>query len=236
MKNGKPKSTSEYLVRYFLSAIICFLTSGSCYSQTELKRTFGHRQLEQMVEDRPSISKIIQQHPRVRQKLIDCFNGANTGHRVYWVASSISEAMAAHAPKKGGYPAHIWVANSSKISPTDLVASAIYEFYNLEGDFLSIRRLALSSKIGKQQFVDRCLKLEFAALKKAGDYFKKQPLPTGEDDVWYNGFFGSGAMANQPMPTDNAKYFGEYYDGLLPFINREQGAKERGQVQLNETE
>jgi hypothetical protein len=64
-------------------------------------KSFGERQFEQMLQDRPDRRDVIPSSHSVLQWLVDGFNGDRIGQRVCWNASSPQSGRAAeHGPLK----------------------------------------------------------------------------------------------------------------------------------------
>lgn len=155
--------------------------------------TFGQRQLDQLLDDRPEMRGILdgEQHREIIQWIVDGFNGQRTGFRIYWNADSPVGAFgASHNSPYEGYPASISITGGTEETPVEKWSGLIFEMNNLEHtrEFLDVHEKALLGKIDEDTYVKSCVRLEFEALKKTAGFFEENPLPTsshGNDD-WYN--------------------------------------------------
>jgi hypothetical protein len=198
-------------------------------------KSFGERQLDQMLQDRPDMRDVIPNSHSVFQWLVDGFNGDRIGQRVYWNASSPQSGRPAeHGPAYGTYPPYIAISGGTETTPIDKWAAVVYEMHNLEnGDkFGAISRLAIAGRLDADAFAEKCVELEFVALTKTQEFFRENPLPNSkhEKDVWYNwvtsnmGTFedyrNSFDVPGTNVFNSNFAYFKEYYDTtIVPYAD-----------------
>lgn len=200
-----------------------------------IAKSFGQRQIDQMLQDRPDMRDVIPNSHSVFQWLVDGFNGDRIGQRVYWNAGSPQSGRAAeHGPAYGTYPPYIAISGGTETTPTDKWAAVVYEMHNLENrnGFEAISRLAIEGKLDADDFAEKCVELEFVALTQTEEFFRKNPLPKSKHgrDVWYNwvtsnpgtfedyrkSFDGPGANSF----NSNFAYFKEYYDTtIVPYAD-----------------
>ena len=158
-------------------------------------------------------------HP-IRDAIVDGFNGKLIGQRVYWVASKPADGKAAqHGQPYYGRPPHIRITDSNDVTAIDKWASAMFELYNLEGDFNSLGEMAANGTLSRDEFVRRCIALEATALSRTRNFFRKNPLPSDEECFWYNYFVGDGSLVNpdrdvEDVGKSNAGYFKSYFDSI----------------------
>jgi hypothetical protein len=192
--------------------------------------TFGERQLDQMMQDRPDMQNVIAKSDAVFQWLVNGFNGDRIGQRVYWNASSPQSGRPAeHGPAYATYPPYIAISGGTETTPTDKWASVVYEMYNLENSdqFEAISRLAMEGKLDADAYAEKCVELEFIALTKSQEFFRENPLPKSKHgrDVWYNwvtsdiGTFEnlkkSFAAPGASRSNSNFAYFKQYYETTI---------------------
>ena len=97
--------------------------------------SFGCRQVEQVICDRPDMGKIISRDPSLRQMLICHFAGASGNGRVYWdCREPDSGRPAEHLGVHFGYPAMVRVAKKCGSSSIDKCAMLVFELLNLQLD------------------------------------------------------------------------------------------------------
>lgn len=207
--------------------------------------TFGHRQLEQMLADRPEMSGVLEQDDPSYQWIVSSLNGELTGRRIYWNADSPRAGQGSeHASQYHHYPAQIYVSGGREMTPIDKWAAFIYELFNLENttEFRKLDEAAYEGKIDGHTYATGYVKLEFLALQKTNEYFSAHPLPSegAGKDVWYEwtitdlGTFEEYA-AQFPKATGpgNYKFFKDYYDSqIVPWISRQATAKVEIEDQL----
>ena len=177
--------------------------------------TFGHRQLDQMLEDRPGMKNAVPLSHPIRKALIEAFNGKLIGRRVYWLDAAGEGALsgAFHLQPIGFYPPCITVTKGPQETPIDKWASALFEMYNLEGDFNGLDDDARSGEITKDQYVDLCVDLETQALNKTRLFFTKHSLPATVLDKWYAFCLSSDKL--KLYDAGNEEYFAECYDSHI---------------------
>ncbi len=204
-------------------------------------KSFGERQLEQLLEDRPDMRDLIDESHPVFQWLVDSFNGKRIGQRIYWNASSPQSGRAAeHAPAYANYPPYISISGGTETTPTDKWAALVYEMHNLENgtQFEAISRLAIESKLDADEFAEKCVELEFVALTKTQEFFRANPLTRSDHgrDVWYNwatSNIGSFEEYKKSFATprantfnSNFEYFKNYYETtIVPYVDAMQRTK-----------
>lgn len=191
-------------------------------------QTFGHRQLDQMLADRPDMAAAIPLSHPVREWLAAGFNGQLVGRRVYWLADEPESGLSAeHAPEFENYPPHIRIANDHS-SPIDKWASAVYEMFNMSNteEFEAVRDQALAGKIDADTYAEQCVRLEFKAVLQTRGYFKENPLPGSSwKDEWYcwvtevdDSYEDYKRSHGTVGSHGNFQYFRQYYlDEIVPY-------------------
>lgn len=90
--------------------------------------TFGMRQLEQMLADRPEMRDAVPPGHPVAAEIANCFDGRTTGQRVHWLGTSPPKGTVAnHAQPYGRKPPSISITDSLKTTPIDKWALAVFE-------------------------------------------------------------------------------------------------------------
>jgi hypothetical protein len=223
-------------------ALLC-LASASCNKSPETLDeskpiSFGQRQVDQIVADRPDMAGILSNDDPVLQWIISGFNGDQLGQRIHWHARSpLSGSTAEHGAAYYGYPAYISVSGGTETTPIDKWASVVYELYNLENsaDFEELSNQVMAGEIDGDGYALKCVELEFSAIEKTKSFFEKHNLPNSQhgNDPWYNwvsgeiGTFESYLESLQENDTGIGyhplRYFKTYYDStLLPYVDSQQ--------------
>jgi hypothetical protein len=191
--------------------------------------SFGNRQLEQFMCDRPDTRKVVEREPVLRQMLIWCFAGEFTHNRVYWDSREpTGGSPAEHLPSLAGYPALIEVTNSCDTSAIDKCTMLLFELCNVESD-KEYQRL-LGSTIGhrksRDDFAMSCVRLEFVAGKRTQRFFKEHPIEgaTFKNSPYYMSLlleldsFSDYLQFLDGLPAkeyDPRRYYRKAYDRLL---------------------
>src|SRR5689334_22473581 len=155
--------------------------STASISRTTTKPiSFGQRQIEQMLADRPDMVGVLADDDPIVVWIANSMNGERIARRVYWNADSPRTGGAAeHAMPYGVNPPFICVAGGAEVSPIDKWAVVVYELFNLE-NYKSNEELwekATSAKVDKETYANECAKLEYEACKKARKFFEEHPIP-----------------------------------------------------------
>lgn len=201
-----------------------------------IAKTFGQRQLEQILQDRPDMREVIPESHPVFRWLVDSFDGDRIGQRIYWNERPPQSGRPfEHAPPdpERRYLSYIAVSAGPETTPIDKWAGLVYEMYNLENnnDFDAIWRLALEGQLDGDGFAEKTVELEFVALTRTQEFLRANPLPKSKHggDVWYNwvtsdlGTFEDYQKSFDAQETNsfnsNFVYFKDYYDrAILPYL------------------
>lgn len=150
---------------------------------------FGQRQLDQMLEDRPDMNDAIPESHPVRRWLADGFEGERAGLRVYWCGNLPDGGVAVeYCAPLSPYPAIVCVSPGAELTPIDRWAAAVYAMFAHESDWDAIGSEAGRGLLNADSFAEKCVLLEFLALKRAQEIFLEWPLPQEGhgQDRWYN--------------------------------------------------
>lgn len=215
-------------------AFFSFLTgcADQAPNSERAKLSFGQRQLEQLLADRPDMKDAIPDSHYVASWVAESLNGDRFGSRVYWVADSPrSGAPAECYPPNQGVPAMVRLTAGTELTPIDKWASVVFELHNLLGSdkLTAATKQAYRGELNGEEYAIECVKLEFQALEMTAEFFEKHPLPKSEHgrDVFYaevTGLKGSfddyrAVFEAAGSPVGNYDFFKKYYDeDILPFI------------------
>lgn len=212
---------------YVVVAVIGTGCGHNTACDSSVPKTFGQRQMEQMLQDRPGMKDVIPPSHPIFEWVVAGFNGDRLGQRVYWIAVSPRTGRPAeHYAPYEGYPPCIAISGGTESTAVDKWAGVVYEMYNLEnsGRFDAILQSALNGSLYADDYAEKCVELEFAALSKTRDLFRNDPLPRSPHgrDVWYNwvtsdfGTFKAYKDANNGPGSSsfssNFAYYKEYYE------------------------
>ena len=192
-----------------LLSLIVLPTGNHVHAQPN---RFGERQISQILEDRPEMRGVVTRNSPIWKFVEERFETGDCGARIYWVSNEpVSGQDAEYALRYGNTPTHVFLTSKNTVSGVDKWASLVFELHNTENvDAVSeLSTDVKKGRVGKSQFVERGIKLEFEALKKTQAFFKQNPIfnTTPEESPWYH------AMAARSDDFD-------YYLRLLRASNR----------------
>ncbi len=131
---------------------------------------FGQRQVDQLLEDRPELSPIIENNLAIKNWIVSRFNGGDQNLRVYWHAEEPwSGRPAENSLPIRGYPALIRIASKNDLTAEDKCVALIFEFFNLENES-DFKKIWEAENITSQEFAKKALMLEVGAV------IRMQPL------------------------------------------------------------
>jgi hypothetical protein len=180
---------------WFTALVLCAAISGCNRPSVESKDTsqssvathaqeasFGDRQIDQMLADRPEMVGILGKDDPILIWIIDGINGDRIGQRIYWNAREPVGSSAEHAPPYSDYPPYVCISRHAGISGIDKWVSLIYELFNIENTkaFTDLHVQALNREIDGEEYADACAKLEYLALKEAKLFLVKNPFPKAD--------------------------------------------------------
>lgn len=132
-------------------------------------KSFGERQVEQMLDDRPDMKDVIGSGDFIYKWLVSSFDGGATQNRVYWNASVPTNGFpACHYPRWSLYPAQICITDDPKLNGIEKWFAAVFEHFNLDNEVEQRKLIAkvFRQQITIEQFADRFVDLERVAEKK----------------------------------------------------------------------
>ena len=242
------KSQTDYLVHWrcrwsrVLLLLASWITLPSCAEKSADQHpgptlTFGQRQVDQMIADRPDMANVLPPDDPILLWVVAGFNGERTGLRVYWNAMSTKSGQPAeHWPAYFSYPPQICVSGGSETTPIDRWTGLIYEFFNMENDpsFEVLGNRAQAGEIDGDAYATGCAKLEFAALKRLEKFIRQHPLPPSAhgNDPYYRWVKSSPASVEEYFTIleksggyNPIKFYRSYYDeSLAPSIDSKPNA------------
>jgi hypothetical protein len=178
--------------------------------------SFGQRQIDQMLVDRPDMAGVLDEDDPVLVWIISGMNGERIGQRVYWNDDlPASGAPSEFLPPYEYYPPHICLWAGVETSPIDKWACLVFELFNLENtrEFTDLQTKAMEGTLNGEAYARECANLEYNALIKARKFFDEHPLRKAkpEVDTHYGRFWDT--------PDTFEKYLAEYYDPDGTFHN-----------------
>lgn len=204
--------------------------------------SFGQRQIEQFISDRPDAGEIIKHEPVLRETLVRLFAGEVTGYRFHWDnREPIGRQPAEHMSSKRAYPSVIRI--SCNPDAVDKCFMLLFELNNFQVD-KEIERLWSATpdeRPSRDNFATSCVRHEFDALKQTRLFFKRHPNAesNSQNGPYYNSIMASN-MADftkylfwlsslDKSEFNPLEYYGEVYDHEMDITKREKKREQRGQ-------
>lgn len=168
-----------------------------CSLFAECPKQYGQRQVQQLIDDRPSVGRTVVDRERLHAWLNEQFEGHSEVGRIVWDHTEpASGRKSEYFPRfyASGSPAYIRLTNNPSVKDRDLVILLIFELANVRNsvEAKEIAHLAAEGEIDSEEFFKRNARLEYSALIKTkslvADLF---PLGIaqvpGTWEVWLNG-------------------------------------------------
>ncbi|MEM8946387.1 MAG: hypothetical protein AAGD11_14540 [Planctomycetota bacterium] len=197
------------------------------------KTTFGHRQIEQMLADRPNMKGVLSEDGPTFEWIVESLNGKRTGRRIHWNADTPQSRQGSeHAGQYYYYPAQIYISGGTEMTGIDKWAALVYELYNVENtnEFSDLRDQAISGEIAGEDYAMGCVKLEFLAMEKTYAFFHKHPMPAPDTSMhrWYELMLAELGTFEQYVEDSsefsgpgNYKHFKDYFDEhISPWVGK----------------
>jgi hypothetical protein len=178
--------------------------------------SFGRRQIDQMLVDRPDMAGVVDDDDPVLVWIINGLNGERIGRRVYWNDELPGgDAPSQFVPPHESYPPCICLRAGAEPSSVDKWACLVYELFNLENtkEFDELLAKAIDGSLNGEAYARECANLEYNALIKAQKFFDEHPLRKAkpEVDTHYSRFWET--------PDTFEKYLAQYHDADGTFHN-----------------
>lgn len=151
-------------------ALVQVVLVVAVFSEEARSTDFGQRQVDQLLEDRPELSPIIENNLAIKNWIQNRFNGGDQNLRVYWHAEEpLSGRPAENSPPIRGYPALIRITSKNDLTAEDKCIGLLFEFFNLENES-NFKKLWEAENMTSQEFAKKALMLE------VGGVIRMQPL------------------------------------------------------------
>ena len=187
--------------------------------------SFGERQVEQFICDRPDTAKILRRNNALRWMLIWHFAGGLKGQRIYWDNREPKGHTAEHSAHKD-IPVFVQVTKTE--SGIDNCASLLFELLNrpIEDEYETLRTAPENDRKDRYGFALSCVREEFKVTQSLHWFFCSYPIAgaTKEKDPYYT-FVVSlqmdfetyilSADRNLSDDVNPLKYYGKAYDAII---------------------
>jgi hypothetical protein len=237
---------NQLVAAALLSVAMCVAAASCSRPSTDAasaaKISFGRRQVDQMLVDRPDMAGVLRDDDPVMLWVVAGFNGDRSGKRVYWNADSPASGQPAeHAPSYEGYPPYVRLSGGTDATGNDKWAGVVFELFNLENAaaFSALGERAMAGELDADTYATECVKLEHAAAKKTEQFFEMHPLPGAEpgqnamyDSIRsfpdsYEEYRQRFQDAGSGLGYDPYEYYRSYYlESLAPYAKRAVGGEE----------
>lgn len=194
--------------------------------------TFGHRQIAQLLDDRPDMQDVLPSDDPILKWLIDGFNGERLGQRIYWNANApLGKTGAEHAQPYHWYPPYISLTGGSESTPHDKWAMLVFEMHNLHriDDWDEIQARVGEGNLTADEYAERCVEIEHLALQETANFLQQHSLPVSKHgrDQAYNwlkegvGTFEEFKSMNREewKSKTNYQHFYDYFnENIAPYL------------------
>lgn len=198
---------------------IAVITDKKCAAAEPLS-SFGHRQIDQLVDDRPLMKGIVRTDSEVYKLVALHFQQGASGSRVYWDhVAPTSGFKAEHQPEQNDSLAFVRITDSADVSGRDKWCMLVFELENLRNaPFLrKLHARASRNSISRDDYVVECIELEFKALLRTKRVFQRSPIDgsTEKSDPYYTSIVGMGMDFNaylMHIETRNTRDYRKFYE------------------------
>lgn len=208
--------------RIFVALILIAFCRAPANAQ-ERRPSFGERQLEQLLDDRPSMRSVVPVTHPIYRWAVEKFERGALGDRVYW---DHHEPMAG-AEHVFSTPSVVRVESGAKSSGRDKWSMLIFELINFErAEAVGVLRWkAVRNEVDRNTFVMATIRLEVDAMRQTQQFFKVNPMPNADrgSDTYYFSLLSIDAdfdaylrflKTGVPKEYDLLTYYGMVYDEL----------------------
>ena len=189
--------------------------------------TFGDRQLQQVLIDRPDMKGIVRTNDFIYRWVVKQFNSLEYD-RVQWdPREPKSGAPAEHQSSRRASSHYIRVTSAEAISGRDKWLMLVFELHNYRNKeyFDELWDKAIAGSIRRDEYATGCVKLEFRAMVATQEFFRHHPIPGASPakDPYYTGYFyGSNDFEDYKemldlegnREYDPRDYYGKSFDSL----------------------
>ena len=166
-------------------------------------QTFGERQLEQVLDDRPAMRGIIDSGDPLLSWFASQFSNGPYGSRVHWDFREPTGGYdSTMVPPSDEMPGLIRVSSAPSLTGRDQWCLLAYELQNVQNapKIVELTARAVRGDIGREAFAIECIRLEHAAVLRTRELLGKYKS-LGEPEARSKRYGRIGAM-----PPDFAQY------------------------------
>ena len=152
-----------------IAAFVVSVTSTTVQDSTPKKLSYGIRQIDQILDDRPEMQNAIDPSHPLMKWIAERFEAGDRGQRIVWDhREPLSGQPAEHVGAYDSYFPQIRVTASDDYTGRDKWVFVIFELMNIEGD--SKQDLLLDDlvhgRLNSEQYGLRCTEVEHQAMVK----------------------------------------------------------------------
>jgi hypothetical protein len=191
--------------------------------------TFGTRQVEQLICDRPDMAGALLANKHIANWVVKQFDGATTGARVHWDIREPSSGRPAECWNRyEQYPALVRITAGKEYSGVDKLCFLVFELHNLQNEprIQELNRMAQTGRITRDGYALEMTRLEFHTLIRVKKQFQRAPLNVEHPNVhgyhsWLIGLSDDFSRYWQDIQKgmygdyDPQRYFQNYFDRVM---------------------
>lgn len=224
------RHVSLAFVSLIFSSTTLSISDARCVAtEPSESKSFGQRQIEQVICDRPSMKGLICEGGELYDLVVMRFNKGASGNRVYWDVDVPADGInAEHQPKQDGGLPYVRITDAATVSGRDKWCLLIFELENLQNSkqAQNLHTQATTGSISRKEFVNEVIKLDFEAMLRTKDVLKASPISgvTKQSDPICTSIIGMGAdfslylkHVSQHGPSEYRQYYEDRYDQLRKY-------------------
>ncbi len=202
-------------------ALLILLTAIDFALAQSPSKSFGERQVEQMLDDRPDMKDAIGPDDFIYKWVVSAFEGEGPRERVYWNANKqhrLQQFQAWHIPSYGVYPPQIYVSTAS--DGIDKWFSVVFEHFNMDTKVEEKKLLAksINQGISPEKFADIEVEMERKAEKRTIAFLESrlpETHPLRNCSFMRSSEFAKNRRSNAKWDYGpNRAFYLEYYKSL----------------------
>lgn len=233
---------ARLILPLFLTLLFTTILSGEEPGTNKERPSFGRRQLDQLLDDRPDMKGILPEDHPVFQWVAKGFNGDRFGMRIYWVADSPGgDAPSDSSIPYEDTPPFVRVSAGTELTPIDKWTVLVFELNNIQGSdqFSKLFEQAIRGTINGKKYATGCVQTEFKTSVMTQEFLLKNPLPQSNHgrDHRYKEIITRPSITfeeyqktcrENDSPLGNFDHFLKYYrQEIVPYIDRNDSTKSK---------
>ena len=170
------------IISFASLATVIGLANAAAMAQT----TFGDRQVDQLVDDRPELGPLLADAPEIRSWIAARFNRVASGARLHWDNHPPVSSGSEYIPQRDfrSSPPCVRVTDRPDVAAQDKLLMLVFELENVQNTqkVLAVIRNATRSRMDFEVFFETHARLEFEALQRTAEHVEQWQAAGWIDD------------------------------------------------------